>query len=65
MIPASTCSPGLRDMFKELHKTRVLHEQHVFLHGGQPVLSLKGPSRRPAKEQGSQTFAFTISGIRL
>ena len=33
---------GLREMFKELHKTRALHEPHVFLNGGRPVRSLKG-----------------------
>ena len=26
--------PGLREMFKEIHKVRAIHEPHVFLNGG-------------------------------
>ena len=50
--------PGLRDMFKELHKTRMLHEQHVFLHGGQPVFSLKGAFKAACKGAGITNFRF-------
>jgi integrase len=50
--------PGLRDMFKEIHKTRMLHEQHVFLHSGQPVLSLKGAFKAACKGAGITDFRF-------
>jgi len=50
--------PGLRDMFKEIHKTRMLHEQHVFLHNGQPVLSLKGAFKAACKGAGITNFRF-------
>src|SRR4029077_1559742 len=50
--------PGLREMFKELHKVRALHEQHVFLHAGQPVLSLKGAFKVACKGSGIKNFRF-------
>jgi integrase len=50
--------PGLREMFKELHKTRALHEQHVFLHDGQPVRSLKGAFQAACKGAGVTNFRF-------
>jgi integrase len=57
MIPLDVF-PGLREMFKELHKTRALHEPHVFLHGGQPVLSLKGAFMAACKGAGITNFRF-------
>ena len=45
-------------MFKELHKTRALHEQHVFLHGGQLVLSLKGAFKAACKGAEIKNFRF-------
>jgi integrase len=50
--------PGLREMFKELHKMRALHEQHVFLHGGRPVRSLKGAFKAACKGAGITNFRF-------
>ena len=50
--------PGLREMFKELHKVRALHEPHVFLHSGQPVLSLKGAFMAACKGAGITNFRF-------
>src|SRR5262249_38009305 len=44
--------PGLREMFKQLQKTRALHEPHVFLNGGQPILSLKGAFKAACKGAG-------------
>ena len=48
-------------MFKELHKTRALHEHHLFLHGGQPVRSLKGAFKMACKGAGITASAFTTS----
>ena len=50
--------PGLREMFRDLHKTRSLHEHHVFLHDGQPVLSLKGAFKAACKGAGITNFRF-------
>jgi len=50
--------PGLREMFKDLHKTRALHEQHVFLHDGQLVRSLKGAFKAACKGAGITNFRF-------
>jgi integrase len=50
--------PGLREMYKELHKARALHESHVFLHDGQPVLSLKGAFMAACKGVGITNFRF-------
>jgi integrase len=50
--------PGLRERFKELHKARALHEPHVFLHGGQPVRSLKGAFAAACKGAGITSFRF-------
>ncbi len=57
--------PGLREMFKVLHKTRALHEQHVFLHGGQPVRSLKGAFKAACKGAGITNFRFHDLRIQL
>ena len=45
-------------MFKELHKTRAPHEQHVFLHSGQPVLPLKGVFKAACKGARIKNFRF-------
>ena len=50
--------PGLRNMFKELYKARMLHQQHVFLHNGQPVLSLKGAFKAACNGAGNTNFRF-------
>ena len=50
--------PGLREMFKDLHKTRALHEPHVFLNGGRPVRSLKGAFMAACKGAGITNFRF-------
>ncbi len=50
--------PGLREMFKDLHKARALHEPHVFLHGGQPILSLKGAFTAACSGAGIINFRF-------
>jgi integrase len=50
--------PGLRETFKELHKTRALHEQHIFLHSGKPVRSLKGAFKSACKGAGITNFRF-------
>jgi len=50
--------PGLREMFRELHKTRGLYVPHVFLHSGQPVLSLKGAFMAACKGAGITNFRF-------
>jgi len=50
--------PGLREMFKELHKIRALHEQHIFLHAGQPVLPLKGAFRAACKGAWIKNYRF-------
>ena len=50
--------PGLREMFRELHKTRGLHVPHVFLNSGQPVLSLKGAFTAACKRAGITKFRF-------
>jgi integrase len=50
--------PGLQGMFKELHKTRALHESHVFLHGCQPILSLKEAFKAACKRAGIKNFRF-------
>ena len=50
--------PCLRERFKELHKARALHEPHVFLHGGQPVRSLKGAFTAACKGAGITDFRF-------
>jgi integrase len=50
--------PGLREMFKELHKTRTLYQHHVFLHNGQPVLSLKGAFKAACKGAEITNFRF-------
>jgi integrase len=50
--------PGLRERFRELHKTRALHEPHVFLHGGVPVRSLKGAFAAACMGAGITNFRF-------
>ena len=50
--------PGLRETFRELHKTRGLYVPHVFLHSGQPVLSLKGAFMAACNGAGITNFRF-------
>lgn len=50
--------PRLQVMFKELQKTRALHEPHVFLHGGQPILSRKGAFKAACKGAGITNLRF-------
>ena len=50
--------PGLREVFKELHKTRALREPHVFLNGGRPVRSLKGAFKAACQGAGIANFRF-------
>ena len=57
MIPLDVF-PGLREVFKELHKTRTLHEYHVFLRDGLPVRSLKGAFKAACKGAGITSFRF-------
>jgi integrase len=39
-------------------KMRALHEPHVFLHGGQPILSIKGAFKASCKGAGITNFRF-------
>ena len=50
--------PGLRAMFKELYKGRVLHTSHVFLHAGQPIRSIKEAFKAACKRAGIMNFRF-------
>jgi len=49
---------GLREIFKELHKVRALHKPHVFLHGSQAILTIKGAFKVACKGARIRNFRF-------
>lgn len=50
--------PGLRELFRELHRVRSLSSPNVFLHGNSPILSIKGAFKAACKAAGITNFRF-------
>ena len=50
--------PGLRELFRELHRVRSLSSPHVFLHGDRPIRSIKGAFKAACKTAGITNFRF-------
>lgn len=50
--------PGLRELFRDLHRVRSLTCPHVFLHGDRPILSIKGAFKAACKAAGIMNFRF-------
>lgn len=50
--------PGLRELFRDLHRVRSLTSPHVFLHGDKPIVSIKGAFKAACKASGITNFRF-------